>query len=90
MKFLWMTDLHLDRASSTTRKRFFNTLASTPFDAAMITGDISNADGVCSDLLELGGACGERKVYFVLGNHDFYGSSFGEVDKDQYRLSSKY
>ena len=81
MKLLWLTDLHLDRVDQTRLKAFYGVLASQSADAAVITGDISNAHLLPSHLLELGKTFGTRPVYFVLGNHDFYGSSFDDVDR---------
>ena len=80
MKLLWLTDLHLDRADNNTRHQLLNTLASAQFDSVLITGDISNSANVCTDLSDLASACGGKMLYFVLGNHDFFGSSFIEVD----------
>ena len=81
MHLLWLTDLHLDSVCPTRRQRFLGTLRRTAFDAAVITGDISCASRLCEDLTDLGRACAPRLLYFVLGNHDFYDSSFAEVDK---------
>jgi len=82
MKLAWFTDLHLDRADEERRATFYGRLRWEGFDSAVITGDISNARQLSHHLRELAQACGSRKkIYFVLGNHDFYGSSFDEVDR---------
>jgi len=81
MKLLWLTDLHLDWANIASRRQFYAALVATPFDAVVITGDIATAASLPSELLDLGRACAPRPVFFVLGNHDFYGSSFAEVDR---------
>lgn len=48
-------------------------------EALIITGDISHAKGIENHLKEL--AAGFQKpIYFVLGNHDYYYSSFDDVD----------
>ncbi len=80
MKLLWLTDLHLDQTEESARSRFFWKLRNTAFDAAVITGDISSSCRLVEDLKALSHACAPRPVYFVLGNHDFYGSSFADVD----------
>lgn len=77
---LWLTDLHLDRATERDRKRLFRQVRNDEADAAVITGDISDGEALTAHLRELGRALAPRPVYFVLGNHDFYGSSFAEVD----------
>ncbi len=80
MRLLWLTDLHLDRARDADRHKFLGNLRSSHFDAAVITGDISSARFLRWHLLELGRACEPKPVYFVLGNHDFFGGSFADVD----------
>lgn len=81
MRMLWLTDLHLDRATERDRKRLFRQVRNGEADAAVITGDISNGESLCTHLRQLGKALAPRPVYFVLGNHDFYGASFAEVDR---------
>jgi predicted phosphohydrolase len=81
MKLLWLTDTHLDHADSASRQTFYEKLKSAVYDAAVITGDISTSRTLATHLGELAEACRPRKVYFVLGNHDFYSSSFAEVDR---------
>lgn len=81
MRILWLTDLHLDRATERDRKGLFRQLRNDEADAAIITGDISEGKALTIHLCELGRALAPRPVYFVLGNHDFYGASFAEVDR---------
>jgi predicted phosphohydrolase len=77
---LWLTDLHLDRATQGQRTRLFRQMRDEEADAAVITGDISDAENLTRDLGDLGRVLAGKPVYFLLGNHDFYGSSFAEVD----------
>lgn len=77
---LHLTDLHLDAAENEVRAHFFETVSEYPADVILIGGDI--ADGATSLLYlqhfaELG-----KKVYFILGNHDFYGASI-DVQKQK-------
>ncbi|MCX6972361.1 MAG: metallophosphoesterase family protein [Verrucomicrobia bacterium] len=81
MKLLWLTDLHLDHVDETPRMAFYSAIASHGADAVVITGDISEALTLSSHLKELGRTFAPRPVYFVLGNHDFYDSSFDAVDR---------
>jgi len=81
MKLLWLTDTHLDHSDSSLRQAFYKKLRGEDFDAAVITGDISTSRLLSTHLSELAQACASRKVYFLLGNHDFYGSSFKEGDR---------
>jgi Icc protein len=81
MRLLWLTDLHLDRAPAKVREQFYHRLKSAAFDAAVITGDISCGHGIEMHLAEIARATVPKMVYFVLGNHDFYESSFSEVQR---------
>jgi predicted phosphohydrolase len=81
VRMLWLTDLHLDRATERDRRRLFRQMRDEEADAVIITGDISNGETLTAHLRELGRALALRPVYFVLGNHDFYKSSFAEVDR---------
>ena len=77
---LWLTDLHLDRANEKAKEEFFDMLSATRYDGVVITGDISNRHHLRSHLRALAEACAPRPVWFVLGNHDFFGGAFAEVD----------
>lgn len=79
-KLLWLTDLHMEKADGAVKTRFYKDLSEMEFDAAVVTGDISNAAELPGELMALAKACAPRQVYFLLGNHDFFGSSFYEVD----------
>lgn len=46
----------------------------------ILTGDISSAFGIERHLEQLAEGFG-KPIYFVLGNHDYYGSSWKDVDK---------
>ena len=81
MKLLWLTDTHLDHVDSASRQAFYEKLRGENFAAAVVTGDISISRLLAAHLGEIAQACAPRKVYFLLGNHDFYGSSFEEVDR---------
>ena len=81
MKLMWLTDLHLDEVDEKRRFEFYSRLRNENCDAVVITGDISDASGLPGHLRELGQTFGSRPVNFVLGNHDFYGSSFTDVDR---------
>ena len=73
-----LTDLHLDMVEPERFRQFVAHLQSEPSDAVVITGDISRSNvllehlAILEDLLRV-------PIYFVLGNHDFYGSSIAET-----------
>jgi predicted phosphohydrolase len=81
-QLLWLSDIHLDQAEAKVKRRFFEKLAASRCDAVLITGDISTSNHLISDLADISRACGSgtTPVILVLGNHDFFGSSFAEVD----------
>jgi Icc protein len=81
MKLAWMTDLHLERVDSSAKRAFYEVLKMKEFDVALITGDISESRTLALHLSELAEACGHRRIFFVLGNHDFFGSSFADVNR---------
>lgn len=83
MKYLWLTDPHLDHLGHPEAAIRFGEYLRKEYpsvDGLLVTGDIAEAWTV-RDLL-----CDLRKyfdapVYFVLGNHDYYGGSFLQVDQ---------
>ena len=78
-RIAWLSDLHLDQATPESKRRFLKKLSGEDFDAAIVTGDTSNGLEIANHLAQLGVSCGQRRVYFCLGNHDFHGSDFEGV-----------
>ena len=78
----WLSDIHLDSTSDELKSRFLKKLRLLPYDSVIITGDISNGLQLAGHLGELAEACAPRKVYFCLGNPDYYGSSFAKVERE--------
>lgn len=74
-RLLWVTDPHLEFLSEERERKalFFEVLSNESADAVLITGDVSNAANLEEDLNSL--AQLDKPVYFVLGNHDFYGGT---------------
>ncbi len=72
---LWMSDLHLDLATTKNCSKLLRDLKKSEYDAAVITGDTAASDTLVPHLKALAVACAPRPLYVVLGNHDFYGSS---------------
>lgn len=75
MKFAWCSDTHLDHLRTEQQIiGFAESLVEDGAEGVLITGDIAN--GRCiKTMLEVIGAATQAPSYFVLGNHDFYGSS---------------
>jgi predicted phosphohydrolase len=78
MNILWLTDIHLDYLFPKERKAFLSSLGRTDPEVVIVGGDISNAGSLEDDLRAIRKAT-NAPVYFVLGNHDYFGSSFAAV-----------
>lgn len=80
LSLAWMTDLHLDQSPKFRTEALYREIKASPANSFVVTGDISNAKLLPLHLCELADAAGRKMIYFTLGNHDFYGSSFAETD----------
>jgi 3',5'-cyclic AMP phosphodiesterase CpdA len=79
---LWATDVHLDHLPLRDAPFEFGRALSREQPSALgliVTGDIAEAPSIERTLEDLVAGFG-RPVYFVLGNHDYYGGSFDAVD----------
>jgi len=74
----WVTDLHLDWVERPKRREFYEVLHAAGLDFLLVGGDIGVAHSLPVFLSELQEAVHAR-IYFVLGNHDYYGSSIAAV-----------
>jgi Icc-related predicted phosphoesterase len=74
MKLAWLTDLHLNFVDPAVRTQLYTSIRDAGTDAVLLGGDIGEADSLTHFLEELLQGTG-RPVYFVLGNHDYYGAS---------------
>ena len=88
MKLGWLSDVHLNFLDASARLRFFEDLSQHKVDGWLLSGDIGEADSVVSYLREFEDLLPVR-LYFVLGNHDFYRGSIAQVKADIHRLSSR-
>jgi len=80
MRYAWLTDIHLDFLQDHEAIRFIEKLADQKFDGLFLTGDISTASKL-EFHLQLFEKRYKTSVYFVLGNHDYYGGSIETVRK---------
>ena len=78
MRLGWATDIHLDFVSNSAEFDQFCKSMADGNDAAVITGDISSSDSTIGLIGELQSIAG-IPIYFVLGNHDYYGSDVKTV-----------
>ncbi len=87
MRLAWMTDPHLNFVKYV--ESFGNyCIEDHTFDAIVITGDISEAPTLFKHLAEFSAGIGNKPIYFVLGNHDFYRGSVEDVRDITKRLNN--
>jgi 3',5'-cyclic-AMP phosphodiesterase len=87
---IWVTDPHLEFLAEDAERKalFLEELVNASGDAVLITGDVSNAANLDRDLELL--AQLNKPVYFLLGNHDFYGGAMaGSIELAQ-RAAKRY
>ena len=78
-RLAWLTDIHLDFVPSEEAvATLCDGVAETRADAVLLGGDIATARTVERNLRRLE-TCLQRPIYFVLGNHDFYGGRIRDV-----------
>src|SRR5690242_19320134 len=82
MKLIWASDVHLNFLynKEDLRNEFYTELKNAEGDVILFTGDIAESHNVVMYIEETEEKAG-KPVYFVLGNHDFYGSSAASVKR---------
>jgi predicted phosphohydrolase len=89
MKIAWATDIHLNHAPKTKTMfakvsvydRFVGDIKRAQAEALFLTGDIAEADSVIDYLLCLDEEL-QIPIYYVMGNHDYYGGSIYKVREE--------
>jgi UDP-2,3-diacylglucosamine pyrophosphatase LpxH len=76
VRLAWLSDLHLDHCSMWMRQSLAERAAADS-DCCVITGDITM--GTEMQLLAEFATDYAKPIFFVLGNHDFWGGSFASV-----------
>ena len=77
MKICWITDPHVNFLRG--NWSWWEEVCKGDYDAFVLTGDLSDAKHLPEALKHFERGSAYRPVYFVLGNHDYYGSSIAEV-----------
>ncbi len=83
MRVAWATDVHLNAVEDREAHAFCDRIADSGADALLLGGDISEAEDLERHLRIFESRLA-RPVYFVLGNHDFYGA-FTEPTRQRMR-----
>lgn len=81
MRLAWSSDIHLNHAPLRAWDAWMAKINQAAADALLITGDLSEADDVVFQLRRLAESL-PMPIYFVLGNHDFYGSSIASTRRN--------
>lgn len=84
-RLAWASDIHLDCCKPVVREDFA-VFAAEQSDALLITGDITNGSKLY--LLADLALTYAKPVYFVLGNHDYWGGSFAGIRDEVRQLCS--
>lgn len=87
-RLAWATDIHLNFAGPETVAAFGRAVAASGADALVISGDIAEAAYWEEHLTDLELRVG-LPIHFVLGNHDFSGSSIAHVRQRAEALSAR-
>ncbi len=77
----WLSDTHLDMVEASWFDALCAEIRESDAQAIWLTGDIATGTDVCDWLVQMHKQT-QLPLYFVLGNHDYYYSSFAQVDQD--------
>jgi 3',5'-cyclic AMP phosphodiesterase CpdA len=89
MKLAWITDAHLNFLPKHADLQTQVKLIPWSCDAILVGGDTAEADSLGFWLMRLADTF-KKPVYFVLGNHDFYGSDIRKVHDQVRQLCSEH
>lgn len=78
MRIAWLTDIHLDHLENEAVDTLSERVAETSPDGVVLTGDISVAPRL-GEHLDRFSARFDAPVWFVAGNHDYWGASVAAV-----------
>jgi Icc-related predicted phosphoesterase len=78
LKFQIISDLHLEFHSDG-GQRLLSSMDFEAADALLVAGDLCSAKTIATSFELLCHAC-PKPIFYVPGNHEYYGSSFSDVD----------
>jgi predicted phosphodiesterase len=88
MRLAWATDVHLNFVDEPTLLEFFQGIKGSGVEAVLLGGDIAESSDLVRWLRILEQELA-RPIYFVLGNHDYYGSDVATVRQSVQELGSE-
>src|SRR5678816_1871937 len=77
-RVLWLTDIHINFLKPVQLEKFYQLINQEKPDRVLISGDVGEAPRLQYYLQQLESRL-PYPIYFVLGNHDYYGASFEDV-----------
>ncbi len=79
-KYAWLTDIHLEMLTPEQVESFFRSVGDSHPTGVLVGGDIATASTLALTLLKMQKIIASP-IYFVLGNHDYYGGDIEPVRK---------
>lgn len=89
MRMVWLTDTHLNILDDVKRQVFYKTVQDQQVDAIIHSGDIAEAQMTFTVLNEMQASC-QCPIYFVYGNHDYYGVEISETKQRLHLLQGSH
>ena len=86
MNLVWLTDLHLDFINDENLLVLLKKIKAINSSGIIISGDISNSYSIEESIIKIYDFI-KKPIYYVTGNHDYYGSSIESVNS---KLLSMY
>jgi len=81
MKIAWLSDLHLNFVGRIEIDKLCESIRLSGAGIVLITGDIATAENLCRYLDYLSDVI-RKRIFFVLGNHDYYHSAIAKVNQE--------
>src|SRR6185436_716495 len=88
-RVLWLTDIHFNFLKPVQLEKFYQQIKDGQPDCILISGDIGEAPRLKYDLQQLESRL-PYPIYFVLGNHDYYGASFADVESLMHLMTHSF
>jgi 3',5'-cyclic-AMP phosphodiesterase len=85
----WLTDPHLEFCSHLTRSDLYRSINRAASEIVVITGDLSAGPHRLAQYVELAEKV-SKPIYFVLGNHDRYGTTFANTEAVVKRVTRQF
>jgi 3',5'-cyclic-AMP phosphodiesterase len=85
----WLTDPHLEFCSHLTRSGLYRSINRAASEIVVITGDLSAGPHRLAQYVELAEKV-SKPIYFVLGNHDRYGTTFANTEAVVKRVTRQF